>query len=338
MANRKGNEWSGKMAKQKRAIGLLCAAVCMMISLGLTVPSVSALSANVGFETGDFTGWTVDTGIDGVAEVITSHTTGLATTYLPVEGTYFARLEPSFSAGVPTTLNQSLDLAAGETICGYAAFDAQELPEDPDNDSAWVRILDSALNEIAMPWYSDVSMIGASGDGPWTYWEWTAPANGTYYVQYGVTNYFWDGLNSVALFDGCLPPVFDTGEGTYPSMSGTFTGTIVPSRDLTVNTLYTYNCEGTGGHTTSIELYENTTQITSGLWRGYQGDWHTITLSPEVTLVKDHEYRYVIVTGSYPQIIHASNKDVTGGTITCTGFEDANGVIHEDWIPAIKLY
>jgi hypothetical protein len=53
--------------------------------------------------------------------------------------------------------------------------------------------------------------------------------------------------------------------------------------------------------------------------------------------LKDHEYRYVIVTGSYPQIIHAESKDVMGGTITCTEFIDVNGKTYTDWIPAIKL-
>jgi parallel beta-helix repeat protein len=140
---------------------------------------------------------------------------------------------------------------------------------------------------------------------------------------------------------GVLPPaeplMFDTGEGTYPSISGVFTGTIMPSRDLTVSTLYTYSCAGTGGHTKSIELYENTTLLANGVWEGYQSDWHNITIMPSVSLLKDHEYRYFIETGSYPQIVHAESKDVTGGTITCTEFTDANGIIHYEWIPAIRL-
>jgi parallel beta-helix repeat protein len=132
------------------------------------------------------------------------------------------------------------------------------------------------------------------------------------------------------------PPILDTGEGSYPSISGTFNGTITPSRNLTVNTLYTYSCTGTGGHTKSINLYENDTLRVTGVWSGYQGDWHNITFS-EVTLLKNHEYRYVIVIGSYPQIIHADTKDVTGGTITCEEFVDVNGKRHEGWIPAIRL-
>ena len=130
---------------------------------------------------------------------------------------------------------------------------------------------------------------------------------------------------------------FDTDEGTYPSIGGTHNGTIKPTNNLTVNTLYTYSCLGTGGHTKSIELYENDTLIASGVWEEYQGDWHNITITPSVTLQAGTTYNYTIITGSYPRIIHASSKAVTGGTITCSKFTDANGKTYTNWIPAIRL-
>jgi hypothetical protein len=137
--------------------------------------------------------------------------------------------------------------------------------------------------------------------------------------------------------------VFDTGEGTYPSIMGTHKGAIKPSSNITVNKLYTYPFVGTGGHTESIELYdENEVLIAHGTWNVYVGDWHNITIhnisgAPYVILLKDHQYNYTIVTGSYPQIIHEPNKEVTGGTITSTSFVDANGKRYTDWIPAIRL-
>ena len=131
---------------------------------------------------------------------------------------------------------------------------------------------------------------------------------------------------------------FDTGSGTYPSIMGTHKGKIIPSRNISVSRLYTYPCAGTGGHTESIKLYENGEPIASGTWSGYQDDWHYITITPSVILFAGHTYNYTIVTGSYPQIIHEPSKDVTGGTITCDQFIDANGVVHYDWIPAIRLY
>jgi hypothetical protein len=39
----------------------------------------------------------------------------------------------------------------------------------------------------------------------------------------------------------------------------------------------------------------------------------------------------------YPQIIHEPSWNAIGGVITCTAFEDANGNVHTDWIPAIRL-
>jgi len=133
--------------------------------------------------------------------------------------------------------------------------------------------------------------------------------------------------------------IFDTepSENPYPSIMGTHKGEIRPSANISVSKLYTYPCAGTGGHTESIELYENTTLIASGAWGGYQSDYHNITITPSVILQAGHTYNYTIVTGSYPQIIHAKSKDVTGGTITCTSFVDANGKTYTDWIPAIRL-
>jgi len=130
---------------------------------------------------------------------------------------------------------------------------------------------------------------------------------------------------------------FDTGEGTYPSISGTHNGTITPSCNLNVSTVYTYPCAGTGGHTKSIDLYENDTLIANGTWNGYKGDWYNITITPSVTLWEGRECRYVITTGSYPQIIHEPSKEVTGGTITCDEFTDVNGRTYTNWIPAILL-
>ncbi len=62
---------------------------------------------------------------------------------------------------------------------------------------------------------------------------------------------------------------------------------------------------------------------------------HEITL---VGLKPNETYNYTIHTSSYPQILHKQIENVTGGTITCEEFVDANGQTHNDLIPAIKLY
>jgi len=132
--------------------------------------------------------------------------------------------------------------------------------------------------------------------------------------------------------------VFDTGTGTYPSIAGTHTGTITTNVTITVSKLYTYPCAGTGGHTEHVIITNNTGVIIAEAdWDGYQVDGHNITFDGSFTLVANETYNYSIRTGSYPQIIHADSKTVTGGTITCTSFVDTNGNDYEDWIPAIRL-
>jgi hypothetical protein len=132
--------------------------------------------------------------------------------------------------------------------------------------------------------------------------------------------------------------VFDTCAGGYPSIAGTHNGTITPNKTINVSEMYTYPCTGTGGHSEYVALYHsNGTKLVEGHWNGYTEDWHNITFSASFTLEAGKTYNYTIRTGSYPQIIHATSKEVTGGTITCTEFVDVNGKVSEDWIPAIRL-
>jgi hypothetical protein len=106
-----------------------------------------------------------------------------------------------------------------------------------------------------------------------------------------------------------------------------------------VNKLYTYPCAGTGGHTKYAAFYTTTTgeEIVNATWDGYVGDWHNVTFHEPFILRENETYNYTLVTGSYPQIIHESPFNATEGVITCTKCTDVNGVIHDNWIPAIRL-
>ena len=166
---------------------------------------------------------------------------------------------------------------------------------------------------------------------------------GNYDVTLTVTDD--DGVtNSTTKIITVYPPtaIFDTGapSNPYPSIAGTHTGTITPNQTITVNKLYTYPCAGTGGHTESIELYdENGNLIASGNWNGYQqGDWHNITFDNPVVLLPNKTYNYTIRTGSYPQIHHNTSLLTPNGWINCSEFVDANGKVYYDWIPAIRLF
>ena len=133
---------------------------------------------------------------------------------------------------------------------------------------------------------------------------------------------------------------FDTGEpaNPYPSISGTHKGTITPVADLVLSRMYTYSCPGSGGHSEYVKIEGHGLEV-NATWGGYDSDdWHNITFdTPFVTLEGNTTYNFTIRTGSYPQIIHESSKEATGGTINCTEFVDVNGKENCDWIPAIRI-
>lgn len=173
---------------------VLCAALLMA-----AVSQNSYALINSGFETGDFSGWTSYVPSGAGAWVVPSHTGDQGTSYLPPEDSYFALLKTD-GPGSYTTLSQTFSILSGYGIDGYAAFDARDYK--PYNDNAWVKIYDaSGTSLLATPWYADVNGLGNYADGPWTFWQWLAPADGTYMVKYGVANVGDSGYDSYALFD-----------------------------------------------------------------------------------------------------------------------------------------
>jgi len=134
--------------------------------------------------------------------------------------------------------------------------------------------------------------------------------------------------------------IFDTGvpSNSYPSISGTHNGIITPNADITVSKLYTYPCAGTGGHTEYAKIWNASWDGAEAHWNGYVEDWHNISFDKTFVLYANETYNYTIRTGSYPQIIHKTPFNATGGRITCDKFIDANGRVHYDWIPAVRLW
>ena len=132
---------------------------------------------------------------------------------------------------------------------------------------------------------------------------------------------------------------FDTGrpENPYPSISGEFIGTIKANKKIIATKLYTYACEGTGGHTEHALIW-NKTWCAYAEWEGYKEDWMNISFNKTVVLMPYETYNITIVTGSYPQIHHTHSLKTENGWINCTEFIDANGNKYEDWIPATMLW
>ena len=86
-------------------------------------------------------------------------------------------------------------------------------------------------------------------------------------------------------------PTFDTGrsENPYPSISGKFIGTIKTNTKIIAKKLYTYACEGTGGHTEHA-LICNSTWCAEAKWEGYKGDWMNISFNRTVILMPYETY------------------------------------------------
>jgi hypothetical protein len=119
---------------------------------------------------------------------------------------------------------------------------------------------------------------------------------------------------------------------------GTYNGTITPFCNISVSELYTYPCQGTGGHAEYVKLWNSTGWNATATWNGSVGDWYTITFNESFVLYKNETYNYTIRTGSYLQIIHETPFNAAGGKITCSEFRDANGAVYYDWIPAMRLW
>jgi hypothetical protein len=161
------------------------------------------------------------------------------------------------------------------------------------------------------------------------------------YIVAGFTNSYGAGDADVWLIKlkSSASELFDTGPGDYPSIMGVHSGTITPKHDVVVEQMYTYSCEGTGGHTEYVAFYyQNGTERGNASWNGYKDDKHNISFDEPFTLEADMTYNYTIRTGSYPQIHHTTRWEVADGVITCTRFTDANGKIRNNWIPAIKFF
>jgi hypothetical protein len=150
-----------------------------------------ATPVNLGFETGNFTGWNFNSPV--LSFVVTSKEASGGTVYSPMEGSYFALLAAGIGANVYTTVSQSVWLNTGETISGYAAFLGFDYC--PYNDNAYVKINNSVV------WSSSIYDVGNYGNTPWQSWMWTATTGGNYTLEYGVDNASDNACSSQAIFD-----------------------------------------------------------------------------------------------------------------------------------------
>jgi hypothetical protein len=199
--------WRKEEKMKKRILMAVSISAILVLSLAGSVYAAAASLSNPGFETGDTTGWTETIPSGGSINVVTSYVTDLSNTWTAKDGDYFAVLKTD-GAGSSTALSQSVTVMNGDTISGWAFFDARDgLPWD---DDAAVVILDETLAIVDVPFYADVEMVGNYGDKPWTAWSYTFTADGTYTVEARITNYGDDLGDSRMGFDIDFMPAVST--------------------------------------------------------------------------------------------------------------------------------
>jgi hypothetical protein len=177
--------------------------IIVLAGLVLGVALRSNAQVNVGFETGDFTGWNVNTGYAGSASVVTTETDfNNGDVYNAPYGKYFADLWAGAGANVYTTVSQTFNMTAGQTLYGAAAFLAHDY--SPYNDNAYAAI--SATSGNTTLFYDDVNTVGDYNSTPWAYWSYTSTVTGPVTLTYAVENEGDNLLDSEALFDTSTVP------------------------------------------------------------------------------------------------------------------------------------
>jgi len=165
--------------------------------------------ANRDFERGDLGGWSFHAdvallfprngGLPGflpvsTAMAVTSFSFGQTSPIQAEAGNWFAAFEIGqgnliffTDSQYDSFLSQSVVLHPGDVVSGWARFaDGDSIPQD----SAWVRIRNSAGELVAKPWDAESGNNPAFDpriDTPWTLWQWQADTEDTYTLQLGVT-------------------------------------------------------------------------------------------------------------------------------------------------------
>jgi hypothetical protein len=150
-----------------------------MFTITVVPVVVSTTLINPNFETGNLSGWTTKIPFGGFVHIVPS-----GAGFTAKVGAYFALLKTN-GPGSFTTLSQSFAAAPGDTISGWAFFNAGDYM--PYNDNAQVQIK-SGNTVLATVFSASVATVGNFGKTPWTPWQHTVTAAGTYTVVARIAN------------------------------------------------------------------------------------------------------------------------------------------------------
>src|SRR5215204_4175145 len=174
---------------------ILVAIAAALATIALVVVSSgnSALAAsslvNGNFETGDLTGWTVDTTNGGDASAVSSYAVAVPNQYCewgclpqylsanPHEGSRFARLTPGEQSG-DTTISQPFTASNGDKVSGWVftgetLFQSWGYPTYSCDDHGQVVLTNGSGTTVATLFEDSGSSAADYGNSAWRYWEYS---------------------------------------------------------------------------------------------------------------------------------------------------------------------
>jgi hypothetical protein len=269
--------------------------------------SIALNSSVSGFESRNFSGWETETDGGRVAVVSTYTAQPKATrTYLPVEGSSLA-LAVAGEEWVPTTISRTFSVAAGESISGFAFFDA--IDHIFYNDQAYV-VIKSGGDVLATVFSSNVHAVGSYGETPWTSWSHTFAASGTYTLEAGVMNIDDSGNSSVLGLDAVRLPLGGGSNATTSVAIPNVAPTLAPL------TLSTTTIEAGGAVTVSGSFSDPGSLDRHGV----QIAWGTGDVSTVPFVTAADGTKFFSTTYTYP-----ANEPAPSYTILATVTDNAGG-------------
>ncbi len=155
-----------------------------MIAAALTAAPMATAAGTIvngGFETGDFTDWSLIGEPDAfVLPQFVHHRPSGDTTYMPVEGDHLADISARmFQTETPEGIFQELDLNGAQKLSGSAALLANFL--DGYNVEGFVRLVDSQNHAFSL-FHAQTNGLGDFGETPWINFS-AIPAAGHYRLE-----------------------------------------------------------------------------------------------------------------------------------------------------------
>src|SRR5215204_408981 len=166
------------------AAALATVGLILVTSANNSAQAASSL-VNGNFETGDLTGWSVDTTNGGDASAVDRYVYAdnpvceydCSRIIPPHEGSYFALLTSADQPPQLTSISQPFEASNGDKVSGWAFFHTYrtfyDLSQGAGDETAQVVITNDSGTTVATPFEDRVSWNGNGGTSGWQYWEHT---------------------------------------------------------------------------------------------------------------------------------------------------------------------